>query len=63
MMNKKQANGNMNDIFTAGMPQMISWSIIKPCKGGISAPPTIAITKKAAPRWVSFVSTFSRAIP
>ena len=63
MIIRKQANGRMNDTFTAGMPQMVPWSIIKPCRGGIKAPPTIAMTRNAAPKWVSFVSTFSKAMP
>ena len=37
--------------------------VMLPCNGGIRAPPTIAITRKAAPREVSRLSTFSRARP
>ena len=59
----KQMSGSMNDMLTAGMPQMVPWSIMSPWRGGISAPPTIAMTRKAAPRWVSLVSTFSKAMP
>ena len=59
----KQMSGSMNDMLTAGMPQMVPWSIMSPWRGGIRAPPTIAMTRKAAPRWVSLVSTFSKAMP
>ena len=63
MMTKKHTSGRRNDMFTAGMFQMVPWSIMKPWRGGMSAPPTMAMTRKAAPRWVSLVSTFSKAMP
>lgn len=45
----KQINGRIKEKFTAGSPITSPWSIIIPCSGGINAPPTIAITKPAAP--------------
>ena len=61
-MMQKQMNGRMNEALTEGMPATVPRSIIAPCNGGIKAPPTIAITRKAAPRVLS-LSTPSSAIP
>ncbi len=49
MIKRKQMKGRMNEAFTAGWPKTVCWSIIQPCNGGMSAPPTMAITRKAAP--------------
>ena len=58
-VSKVKSNGRMNDTFTAGIPKSTCWSIRIPCNGGINAPPTMAITKNAAPNLVSCTSTFS----
>jgi hypothetical protein len=52
----------MNEKFTAGMPITTPWSMIMPCSGGINAPPTIAMTKPAAPKVDSSFKP-SKAIP
>lgn len=59
---RKQMNGSMNEAFTAGSHATRPRSIMAPCSGGISAPPTIAITSPAAPSVESSPSPFS-AIP
>ena len=59
----KQRRGRTKETLTAGWPKRVSWSIIIPCKGGMMEPPTMAITKKAAPRVVSAVFTSSIAMP
>ena len=61
-MIQKQTNGRMNEKLTDAIPATVPRSIIAPCIGGIKAPPTIAITRKAAPRVLS-LSTPSRAMP
>ena len=52
MIIKKQMSGNPNEMLTAGKPMIVPWSIIIPCSGGIKAPPTMAMTRKAAPNLV-----------
>ena len=59
----KHTKGSAKLTFSAGIPATVFKSITAPCNGGIKAPPTIAMTRKAAPRVVSRDSTFSRAIP
>ena len=59
----KQKRGSTNETFTAGKPATEPRSMMAPCNGGMSAPPTIAITRNAAPRVVSSSRTFSSAIP
>ena len=56
-------NGNMNEKLTAGKLPTVPKSIIMPWSGGIKAPPTIAMTKNAAPRELSSKLTFSKAMP
>ena len=52
-MKQKQTKGRIKEKLTPEKGPIVSMSIIKPCKIGIKAPPTIAITKPAAPRVVS----------
>ena len=49
----KQISGRTKETLTAGMPAIVPQSMIIPCSGGMSAPPTMAITRNAAPNEVS----------
>ena len=55
--------GNMNEKLTAGRLPTVPKSMIMPWRGGINAPPTIAMTKNAAPNELSSRLTFSKAMP
>ena len=59
----KQIKGRTKLRLTAGKLHIIPQSIIIPCNGGINAPPTIAMTRKAAPSVESSELTFSKAMP
>ena len=49
-MKQKHKKGNEKDKLTAAKLPIVPLSIINPCKIGIKAPPTIAITNPAAPK-------------
>lgn len=60
---QKHKKGNKKEIFTAAKEPIDFKSIIDPCKIGIIAPPTIAITNPAAPRVESSSFNPCNAIP
>ena len=59
----KQMKGSMNEKLTAGSQATVPKSMIMPWIGGIKEPPTIAMTKNAAPKLLSSKLTFSKAMP
>ena len=62
-MSTKQMNGSMKLKLTAGSHATCPKSMMAPCIGGMRAPPTMAITRNAAPSVESSALTFSSAMP